>query len=157
MGVSTVEIENVLCVETNFFELSRFSWRSRWTFFFLVEIFKIEIFQLRLWRVKIDKICWDALRFSRFVMTQSRFVEKSRHCRGLLSLKMMKSLDRLRNLDKKIQKSTHFSIEIKTKLSRNAKIFRSRQISRSQSWSGHWCRDKIEKSQSRSRYLDCRD
>jgi hypothetical protein len=57
---------------------------------------------------------FDASRFLRFVKTQSRFVEKSRHCRGLLSLKMMKSLDGLRNLDEKIQKSTHFSIEIET-------------------------------------------
>jgi hypothetical protein len=24
-------------------------------------------------------------------------------------------------------------------------------------WAGHWCRDKIEKSQSRSRFLNCRD
>ncbi len=64
---------------------------------------------------------FDASRFSRFVEMQSRFVktlsrfvEKSRHCRGLLSLKMMKSLDGLRNLDEKIQKSMHFLIEIET-------------------------------------------
>ncbi len=61
---------------------------------------------------------WDNRDFcrdlSRFVETQSRFVEKSWHCQSLLSLKMMKSLDRLRNLDKKIQKSTHFSIKIET-------------------------------------------
>jgi hypothetical protein len=97
---------------------------SRSTFFFSVEIFKIETFQSRLWRVKIFveiarpvqivEICQDASRLSRFVETQSRFVEKSWHCRGLLSLKMMKSLDGLRNLDEKIQKSTHFSIEIET-------------------------------------------
>ena len=64
--------------------------------------------------VQIVKICQDALRLLRFVETQSRFVEKSQHCRGLLSLKMMKSLGGMRNLDEKIQKSTHFSIEIET-------------------------------------------
>ena len=97
---------------------------SRSTFFFSVEIFKIETFQSRLWRVKIFveiarpvqivEICQDASRLSRVVETQSRFVEKSRHCRGLLSLKMMKSLNGFRNLEEKIQKSTHFSIEIET-------------------------------------------
>ncbi len=56
----------------------------------------------------LSRRCRDA------VETLSRFVKKSRHCRGLLSLKIMKSLDGLRNLDKKIQKSTHFLIEIET-------------------------------------------
>ncbi len=65
-------------------------------------------------RIEIVEICQDALRLSRFVEMQSRFVEKSWHCWGLLSPKMMKSLNGLRNLDKKIQKSTHFSIEIET-------------------------------------------
>jgi hypothetical protein len=74
------------------------------------------------------KICRDP---SRFVETQSRFVEKSRHCQGLLSLKMIKSLDGLRNLDKKIQKSTHFLIEIETNCQEMLKIFRSQWISRS--------------------------
>jgi len=74
--------------------------------------------------VEIVEICRDASRFlrflrfvemqSRFVETLSRFVEKSRHCRALVSLKMLKSLDGLRNLNEKIQKSTHFSIEIET-------------------------------------------
>ncbi len=77
--------------------------------------FDASIFLSRLLRrVEIVKICQDASRLSRFVETQSRFVEKCRHCRGLLSLKMMKSLDGLRNLNKKMQKSTHFSIKIKT-------------------------------------------
>jgi hypothetical protein len=62
-------------------------------------------------RVEIVDICRDPSRFSRFVETLSRFVEKSRHCRGLLSRKMMKSLNGLRNLDEKIQKSTHFLID----------------------------------------------
>jgi hypothetical protein len=65
-------------------------------------------------RVEIVKIYRDASRLWRFVKRQLIFVEKSRHCRGLLSLKMMKSLDGLRNLDEKIQKSMHFSIEIET-------------------------------------------
>jgi hypothetical protein len=42
----------------------------------------------------------------------SRSVEIFEICRGRLSLKMMKSLNGLRNVDMKIQKSTHFLIEI---------------------------------------------
>ncbi len=57
-------------------------------FFFSVEISKIETFQSRLCRVKI---------FVEIVETQSR-------C----------SRDLSRNLDEKIQKSMHFSIEIET-------------------------------------------
>ncbi len=120
-------------------------------FFILVEIFKIEIFQSRLCRVEIFvKICQDASRFSRFVETLSRFVEKSRHCRSLLSLKMMKSLDGMRNLDEKIQKSTHFSIEIETNC-RNAEIFRSQQNSRSRFFG------LDVDVETKSRYLDRRD
>jgi hypothetical protein len=90
--------------------------RSR---FFKLRLFSREfdasIFLSRLSRhVEIVEICQDASRLLRFVETQSRFVKKSRHCRDLLSLKMMKSLDRLRNIDEKIQKSMHFLIEIKT-------------------------------------------
>ncbi len=55
-------------------------------------------------RIEIVKICRDA----------SRFVEKSQHYQDLLSLNMMKSLDGLRNLDKKMQKSMHFLIKIET-------------------------------------------
>jgi hypothetical protein len=64
--------------------------------------------------------CWDASRLSRFVKTHwdlSRninIIEKSWHHQDLLTLKMMKSLDGLRNLDKKMQKSTHFLISIET-------------------------------------------
>jgi hypothetical protein len=50
------------------------------------------------------KICWEA----------ARFVKKFGHYWDLLSLKMMKSLNQLRNLYEKMQKSTHFSIEIET-------------------------------------------
>ncbi len=68
--------------------------------------------------VETHRDCWDLLRFvemqSRFVEMLSRFVEKSWHCWGLLSLKMIKILNKLRNLDEKIQKSTHFSIKIET-------------------------------------------
>ncbi len=62
-------------------------------FFFSVKIF-----------VEIVKICREAVEIWRQIWL----------CRGLLSLKMMKSLDGLRNLDEKIQKSTHFLIEIET-------------------------------------------
>ncbi len=143
--------------------------RDQLFFFISVEIFKIKIFQSRLWRVKIfveiveaHRVCWDASRFlrfvemqSRFVETLSRFVKKSQHCRGLLSLKMMKSLDGLRNLDEKIQKSTHFSIEIETNCQELRQTVKKRlnfQISMKFSieifWSGRWCRDKIEISRS---------
>ena len=67
-------------------------------FFFSVEIFKIETFQSRLCRVKIFvkivEICRDLLRHRRDLSRCSR--------------------DLSRNLDKKIQKSMHFSIEIET-------------------------------------------
>ena len=104
-----IEIENVLRVETNFFKLSRFSRRSRSTFFFsrsrflksrfFSRDFDASRFLSRLSRhVEIVKICRDTSRFSRFVETQSRFVEtqsrfveKSRHCRGLKSRRIEKS------------------------------------------------------------------
>ncbi len=94
------------------------------------------------------KICWDAVKICRQIW----------HCQGLLSLKMMKSLDGLRNLDEKIQKSTHFSRLRQTVEKRqNFLISTNFSFSIETFWSGHWCRDEIEKSQSRSRYLDRRD
>jgi hypothetical protein len=97
-------VENVHHVKINFF----FSW-SR---FLKLRIFSQDFDALRflsrlLRRVEIVEICQNVSRLS-------RFVKKSQHCQSLLSLKMMKSLDGLRNIDKKIQKSTHFSIKIET-------------------------------------------
>ncbi len=60
---------------------------------------------------------WDCQDFSRHTKTcwdASRFVKKSWHYWNLLSLNMMKSLDWLRNLDKKMQKSMYFFIDIET-------------------------------------------
>ncbi len=121
----------------------RFSRRSRSTFFFSRSRFlKSRFLKSRFLKsrflsrdfdasrflsrcVKIVEIFRDAVEICREILTLSKPVEsendekswrieKSRHCQSLLSLKMMKSLDGLRNLDEKIQKSTHFSIEIKT-------------------------------------------
>ncbi len=133
-------------------------------FFFSVEIFKIEIFQSRLWRVEIFveivEICRDTSRFSRFVETQSRFVEKSRHCREISTLSRPKvstdweistrkyknprtSRSRSRQTvekRRKFQISTNFSISIET-----FRTFRT-------------CRDKIEISRSSSlTFWNCRD
>ena len=139
-----IEIENVLSVETNFLKLSRFSRRSRSTFFFsrsrflksrfFSRDFDASRFLSRLSRrVEIVEICQDASRFSRFVETQSRFVEtqsrfveKSRHCRGLKSRRIEKS----RRENAKIHALLGRD---RDKLSRNAKNFRSLRISRSQS------------------------
>ncbi len=140
-------------------------------FFISVEIFKIEIFQSRLWRVEIfveivetRRDCRDLLRRveifkmqSRFVKTLSRFVEKSQHCRGLLSLKMMKSLDELRNLNKKIQSTSRSRSRQTVKKRRNFQISTKFSISIKIFWSGRWCRDEIKISWSRLRYLDRRD
>jgi hypothetical protein len=107
--------------------VSRFSRRSRSTFFSSVEIFKIETFQSRLWRVKIVKTCQDFCRDCRDASRLSRFVEMHRDCQDAVKIcreistlsrpfesENDESLDGLRNLDKKIQKSTHLSIKIKT-------------------------------------------
>ena len=144
-----IEIENVLRVETNFFKLSRFSRRSRSTFFFsrsrflksrfFSRDFDASRFLSRLSRrVEIVEICRDTSRFSRFVETQSRFVEtrsrfvetrsrfveKSRHCQGLKS----------RRIEKSRRENTKIHALLgrdRDKLSRNAENFRSRRISRS--------------------------
>ncbi len=115
LGVSTVEIEieNVLSVEINFFKVSRFSRWSR-SFFFLVEVFKIETFQSRLWRIEMFVEIVETRQDCQDLSRRVKIVKKSQHCQGLWSLKMMKSLDKLRNLDEKIQKSMHFSMEIET-------------------------------------------
>jgi hypothetical protein len=139
-----IEIENVLRVETNFFKLSRFSRRSRSTFFFsrsrflksrfFSRDFDASRFLSRLSRrVEIVKICRDTSRFSRFVETRSRFVEtrsrfveKSRHCQGLKS----------RRIEKSRRENTKIHALLgrdRDKLSRNAENFRSRRISRSRS------------------------
>ncbi len=107
--------------------------------------------------------CQDASRLSRFVKThwglsrfvetQSRFTKKSWHCRDLLSLKMMKSLDGLRNLNEKC-KNPLSSWRVST-ISTNFLI----SISIETFWSGHWCRDEIEKSRCREviKKSRCRD
>jgi len=116
----------VLSVETNFFKVSRFSQQSRPNFFFSVEIFKIETFQLRF-----------LSRLSRFVETQSIFVEKSWHCWEISTLSRPFESE---NDEKswRIEKSRWENAKIhalldrdRDKLSRNAEIFRSRWISRS--------------------------
>ena len=126
-------------------------------YFISVEIFKIETFQSRLCRVKIFveiveicQDCWDLSRFvktqSRFVKMQSRFVEKSWHCQGLKSRRIEKS----RRENTKIHALLD---QDRDKLSRNAKIFRSRRISRSRS--RLFGLDIVVET--KSRYLDCRD
>ena len=111
----------------------------------------------------------DPSRLSRFVKTRRDYRELSR-----------RSQDLSRNLDiveafwvwKWWKVSTDW--EISKRKYKNPRTSRSRsrqtvekwwnfQISTNSSisietfWSGHWCRDEIEKSQSRPRFLDCRD
>ncbi len=128
------------------------------TFFFSVKIFKIETFQLGLWRVKI---------FVQIVKTRRDYQDLSRRSRDLS-----------RNLDivealwvcKWWKVSTDW--EISKRKFKNPRTSRSRQtvekwrnfqistnssISIETFWSGDWCRDEIEKSQSRPKFLDCRD
>jgi hypothetical protein len=85
---------------------------------------------------------WDKLR--------SRFVKKSWHYGDILCMKMMKSLDELRNLDEKYTKIHPLLHWDRDKLSRNYEISRSRRISRSRSRQSFWkcwhflnCRDKL--------------
>ncbi len=149
-----IEIENVLCVETNFFKLSRFSRRSRSTFFFsrsrflksrfFSRDFDASRFLSRLSRrVKIVEICRDTSRFSRFVETQSRFVEKSRHCWGLKSRRILKS----RRENTKIHALLGRD---RDKLLRNAENFRSRRIS----WSRSRLFGLFGRVETKSRFLD---
>ncbi len=107
-------------------------------------------------RVEIVKICRDASRHCRDLLRNLDIVEKSRHCWGLLSLKMMKSLNGLRNLDEKIQnpRTSRSRWRQTVEKCQNFQILTKFSISIDIFWSGHWCRDEIEISQSRSRYLD---
>jgi hypothetical protein len=117
---------NVLRVETNFFKLSRSTFFFSWSRFLKSRFFSRDCdasrFLSRLSRhVEIVKICRDASRFSRFVETQSRFVENSRHFRGLKS----------RRIEKSQRENTKIHALLgrdRDKLSRNAKNFRSRQF-----------------------------
>jgi hypothetical protein len=124
-----------MCCSTNYFLVRMRELFKRFVSLVVstVKIFKMEIFQLRLcrvmnfveivethrdcWnlsrRIEIQQICWDA----------SRFVEKSQHYRDLLMVKMMESLDGLRNLDRKMQKSTHLSIKIETNCPETQKFY----------------------------------
>jgi hypothetical protein len=153
-----IEIENVLRVETNFFKLSRFSRRSRSTFFFsrsrflksrfFSRDFDASRFLSRLSRrVEIVKICRDTSRFSRFVETRSRFVEtRSRfvETRSRFVETRSRFVEKSRHCQglksRRIEKSRRENTKIhallgrdRDKLSRNAENFRSRRISRSRS------------------------
>ena len=149
-----IEIENVLRVETNFFKLSRFSRRSRSTFFFsrsrflksrfFSRDFDASRFLSRLSRrVEIVEICRDAVEICREISTLSRpkvstdWEISTRKCKNP---RTSRSRSR-QTVEKrwKFQISTNFSISIET-----FRTFRT-------------CRDKIEISRSRSRYLDRRD
>jgi len=160
LSLRPIEIEIVLSVKINFFQVSRLSIMSRPQFFFSVKIFKIETFQSRLSCVKIFietvKINWDCQDFwdlSRLfeiyhdISTLSRLFEvrqaqKSWQIEKSWSRNMIKltnSRSRSRQTVKICQKfhvSADFSISIET--------FET----------GRWCQDKIEISWSRLRLLD---
>jgi len=109
---------------------------------FLVEIFKIKTFSVHAKIfVEIVKICWEKLRLS-------RFVKKSWINQGFLSLKMTKSLNVLRNLNKKYAKIHLLLNQDQNKLLRNDKISSSWWTS--QSWSRLLCLDIDVKTKLRS-------
>ncbi len=125
-------------------------------FFSSVKIFKIETFQSRLGCVEINRDCqdfwdllilfdiyWEISTLSRLfeVLQDQKSWQIEKSCLRNV-IKLTNSPSRSRQTVKICQKchvSTNFSISIKT------------------FGTGRWCRDKIEISQSRSRYLDCRD
>ncbi len=117
-------------------------------FFFSVEIFQIETFQSRLWRVKIFdeivEICQDASRLSRFVET-------------FWVWKWWKVVTDWEISTKKYKNPSTSQSRQTVKKCQNFQILTNFLISIETFWSGHWCRDRIEKSRSRLRYLDCRD
>jgi hypothetical protein len=145
MGVSTVETNRdrdrdcPSCRDQFLKPVETFSTIKIDFYFISVEIFKIETFQLRLCRVKI------------FV----EIVETHRDCQNLLRC----SRDLSRNLNEKIQNPcTSWSRSRQTvKKRQNFQISTNFSILIETFWSGHWCRDKIKKSQSRPRFLDCQD
>ncbi len=151
-----IEIENVLRVETNFWKPSRISITSRSTFFFSRSRFfgrdlsslrylsrssrQIETFEIYqdLSRIfEISRHNRDFFKtFSRLQAQKSQQIEKS-WSRTVITLTISRSRSRKTvEICQKCHVLTDFSVSIKT--------FRT-------------CRDKIEISRSRSRYLDSRD
>ncbi len=162
LGVSTVE--------TNFWKPSRMSIMSRSTFFFSVEIFKIKTLQSRLGCIEIFvetvkifvetvEINWDCQDFQdlsrlfkiyRDILTllwlfevlqdhKSWQIEKSRSRNVIKLTNSWSRLTQTVEICQKCHFSTDFSILIET------------------FGTGRWCWDKIEISQSQSRYLVCQD
>jgi hypothetical protein len=108
-------------------------------YFISVEIFIIETFQSRLCRVEIFVEIVETHRDCRDLSRLLRFVEicrdLSRRSRDLSRC----SRDLSRNLDEKIQKSMHFSIEIETNCQETPKFsdLDKFSISIETFWSGH--------------------
>jgi hypothetical protein len=150
---------------------------SRSTFFlsrsrFLKSRFSVETLSRR----DFCRDCQDVSRLSRFVETHGDFRDLSRRCRDL----SRPCRDLSRNFDiveafwvwKWWKVSTDWEISTRkyknpcTSWSRSRQTVEKRQnfqistkfsISIEIFWSGRWCRDEIEISRSRSRYLDRRD
>jgi hypothetical protein len=139
-------------------------------FFFSVEIFKIEIFQSRLWRVEIFV---EIVETRRDCQDLSRHVEIFEICRDAVEI-CRDAVEICREISTLSRPKVSTDWEISTRKYKNPRTSRSRsrqtvekrrkfQISTNFSisietfWSGHCCRDEIEISRSRSRYLDCRD
>ena len=126
---------------------------SRPEFFFVVEIFKIETFSRdfvesrflsRLSRrIEIVKICQEALRFVKICQDTLRFVKKSWH---YWVWKWWKVLTNWEILTRKCKNpcTSRLTLRHTVKKCQNLINF---LISIQNFWSGHWCRDEIEKSQ----------
>ncbi len=134
--------------------MSRFSRRSRSSFFFSVEIFKIETFASRFGYVeifiKIVKINRDCQDFR----DSSRLFEIYRDILTLLRLfegvQAKKSWQIEKSRSRKVVKSANY-------WSRSRKNWDFWKISIETFWIGRWPRDKIKISQSQPRLLDHRD
>jgi len=149
-----IEIENVLCVETNFFKVLRLSITSRSTFFFSIEIFKIKIFQSRFIFVEIFIEIVETNRDCRYFQDLSRLFEIYRDISTLLRLFEVLQDQKSRQVEKSRSRNV---IKLTNSLSRSrltVEICQKCHISTDFSilietfGTGRWRRDKIEISRS---------
>ncbi len=104
--------------------------------------------------------CWDQLFFSqsRFLSRLSRRVETrwDRLDRQISTWKVSTAWE-ISTRKYKNQRTSRSRLRQTIEKRRNFQISTNFSISIETFWSGHWCRDEIEKSRSRPRFLDCRD
>ncbi len=128
--------------------MSRFSWRSRSTFFYSWSRFlKLRLFSRDFAASRFLSRCVE------IVKTQSRFVKALwvwKWWKVLtdweISTRKYKNPRTSRSRSRQTIKK-HWNFQISTNFAISIETF----------WSGHWCRDKIEKSRSWPRFLNCRD